>query len=76
MLAQVQRPDERTHFKTVRSDCQLEEALQQLKIAAIPLLAPLTAEERAAAGIEESSSTHNGVQSVTGAWPTRRQLCS
>ena len=35
------------------SDAQLEEALGQLKMTAAPLVAALTAEERAAAGTEE-----------------------
>jgi hypothetical protein len=42
---------------TVPSNAQLEEALRQLKITAAPLLAPLTAEERTAAGTEETSAT-------------------
>jgi hypothetical protein len=46
-------------FKPVSFDGQLREAPQQLKVTATPLLAPLTADERTAAGTEESSSTHN-----------------
>ena len=51
----VQHSESQSSVKTVTSDTQLEEALQQLKIAAAPLLAPLTAEERTAAGTEETS---------------------
>jgi hypothetical protein len=57
MLLQVQHPELRSSSKTVPSDAQLDQALQQLKITAAPLLAPLTAEERTAAGTEESSAT-------------------
>ena len=55
MLVRFQHPEAQSSFKTVPSDAQLEEALRQLKIAAAPLLAPLTAEERTAAGTEETS---------------------
>jgi hypothetical protein len=55
MLVQVQHSESQSSVKTVTSDAQLEEALQQLKIAAAPLLTPLTAEERTAAGTEETS---------------------
>jgi hypothetical protein len=55
MLVQVQHSESQSSVKTVTPDTQLEEALQQLKIAAAPLLAPLTAEERTAAGTEETS---------------------
>ena len=55
MLAQVQHSESQSCFKTVPSDARLEEALRQLKITAAPLLAPLTAEERTAAGTEETS---------------------
>jgi hypothetical protein len=51
----VQHSESQSSVKTATSDTQLEEALQQLKIAAAPLLAPLTAEERTAAGTEETS---------------------
>ena len=61
MLVQVQHSESQTSGKTVTSDTQLEEALQQLKIAAAPLFAPLTAEERTAAGTEETSPAANGV---------------
>lgn len=54
-LVQVQHSESHSSFKTVTSDAQLEEALKQLKIAAVPLLAPLTTEERTAAGTEETS---------------------
>jgi hypothetical protein len=57
MLLQVQHPELRSSSKTVPSDAQLDQALQQLKITAAPLLAPLTAEERTAAGTEETSAT-------------------
>jgi hypothetical protein len=60
MLVQVQNPDVQRYFKTVKSEGQLEEALQQLKIAVVPLLAPLSAEERTATGNEETSSAGNG----------------
>jgi hypothetical protein len=56
MLVQVQHSESQSSL-TVPSDAQLEEALRQLKIAAAPLLAPLTAEERTAAGTEETSAT-------------------
>jgi hypothetical protein len=52
MLVHVQHSESQSSFP---SDAQLEEALQQLKIIAAPLLAPLTAEERTAAGTEETS---------------------
>ena len=55
MLVHVQHSESQSSFKTVPSDAQLEEALRQLKITAAPLLAPLTAEERTAAGTEETS---------------------
>jgi hypothetical protein len=55
MLAKVQHSESRSPFKTVPSRAQLEEALQQLKITAAPSFAPLTAEERTAAGTEETS---------------------
>lgn len=61
MLVEVQHWESQSSFKAVPSDAQLEQALQQLKIAAAPLLAPLTAEERTAAGTEETSPTVNGV---------------
>ena len=61
MLVQVQHSESQTSGKTVTSDTQLEEALQQLKVAAAPLFAPLTAEERTAAGTEETSPAANGV---------------
>jgi hypothetical protein len=61
MLVQVQHLESQSSFKTVPSDAQLELALRQLKIAALPLLAPLTTEERIAAGTEETSPTVNGV---------------
>jgi hypothetical protein len=54
MLVHVQHSESQSSFKTVPSDAQLEEALRQLKITAAPLLAPLTAEERTAAGTEET----------------------
>jgi hypothetical protein len=54
MLVQVQHSEA---HNSLPSDAQLEEALQQLKIIAAPLLAPLTAEERTAAGTEETSPT-------------------
>jgi hypothetical protein len=57
MLVQVQHSESQRSLNTAPSDAQLEEALQQLKITAAPLLAPLTAEERTAAGTEETSST-------------------
>ena len=57
MLLQVQHSESQRSLNTVPSDAKFEEALQQLKIAAAPLLAPLTAEERTAAGTEETSST-------------------
>jgi hypothetical protein len=60
MLVQVQNPDVQRYFKTVKSEGQLKEALQQLKIAVVPLLAPLSAEERTATGNEETSSAGNG----------------
>ena len=60
MLVQVQHSESQSSL-TVPSDAQLEEALRQLKITAAPLLAPLTAEERTAAGTEETSPTVNGV---------------
>src|ERR1700756_4997476 len=50
MLVQVQHSASQSSVETVLCDAQLEEALQQLKIAAAPLLAQLTAEERTAAG--------------------------
>jgi hypothetical protein len=52
MLVHVQHSESQSSFP---SDAQLEEALRQLKITAAPLLAPLTAEERTAAGTEETS---------------------
>jgi hypothetical protein len=55
MLVQVQHSESQSSFKAVASDAQLEEALRQLKITAAPLLAPLTAEERTAAGTGETS---------------------
>jgi hypothetical protein len=55
MLVHVQHSQSQSSFKTVPSDAQLEEALRQLKITAAPLLAPLTAEERTAAGTQETS---------------------
>jgi hypothetical protein len=55
MLVQFQHPDLQRSFKTVPSETQLEEALQQVKTTAAPLLAPLTAEERTAAGTDETS---------------------
>ena len=55
MLIHVQHSQSPSSLKTVPSDAQLEEALQQLKITAAPLLAPLTAQERTAAGTEETS---------------------
>jgi hypothetical protein len=61
MLVQAQNPDVQRYFKTVKSEGQLEEALQQLKLAAVPLLAPLSAEERTAAGTEETSSAGTGI---------------
>ena len=61
MLVQVQHSESQSSVKTVTSDTQLEEALQRLKIAATPLFAPLTAEERTAAGTEETSPAANGV---------------
>jgi hypothetical protein len=57
MLLQVQHSESPRSLKTVPSDAKFEEALQQLKIAAAPLLTPLTAAERTAAGTEETSST-------------------
>jgi hypothetical protein len=57
MLLQVQHSESQRSLKTVPADAKFEEALQRLKIAAAPLLAPLTAEERTAAGAEETSST-------------------
>lgn len=57
MSVQVQHSESQRSLNTAPSDAQLEEALQQLKITAAPLLAPLTAEERTAAGTEETSST-------------------
>jgi hypothetical protein len=61
MLVQVQHSESQSSVKTVTSHTQLEEALQQLKIAAAPLLAPLTAKERTAAGTEETSPAVNNV---------------
>ena len=58
MLVQVHHPELRSSSKTVPSDALLDEALQQLKITAAPLLAPLTAGERTAAGTEETSATY------------------
>jgi hypothetical protein len=55
MFVHVQHSESQSAFKSVPSDAQLEEALRQLKITAAPLLAPLTAEERTAAGTEEPS---------------------
>ena len=54
MLVQVRHSESQSSFKAVPTDAQLQEALQQLKTAAAPLLAPLTAEERTAAGTEET----------------------
>jgi len=51
--------DEWTYSNRSPVTASFEEAPQQLKVTATPLLAPLTAEERTAAGTEESSSTHN-----------------
>ena len=51
MLAQVRQTDS----PSAPSDAQLEEALRQLKMSAAPLVAALTAEERTAAGTEETS---------------------
>ena len=53
MLLKVQHAQSRSPMRSVPSEAQLEEALQQLKITAAPLLAPLTAEERTAAGTED-----------------------
>ena len=50
MLAQVRQTDS----PSAPSDAQLEEALRQLKMTAAPLVAALTAEERTAAGTEET----------------------
>ena len=61
MLVQVHHSESQSSLKSLPSDTQLEESLQQLKIAAAPLLVPLTAEERTAAGIEETSRAINGV---------------
>jgi hypothetical protein len=55
MLVQAQHPESQLSCKAVPSDEQLEEAVQQLKTKATPLLTPLTAEERTAAGTEETS---------------------
>jgi hypothetical protein len=55
MLMQFQNPELQLPVKTVASEAQLEEALHQVKAKAAPLLAPLTAEERTAAGTEETS---------------------
>ncbi len=55
MLVQAQHPESHISCKAVPSDEQLEEAVQQLKTKATPLLTPLTAEERTAAGTEETS---------------------
>ena len=55
MLVHVQHSESQSSLKSVPSDTQLGEALRQLKITAAPLLAPLTAEERTAAGAEETS---------------------
>jgi hypothetical protein len=61
MLVHVQHSESQISFKTVPSDAQLGEALRQLKITAAPLLAPLTAEERTAAGTEETSQPWKGI---------------
>jgi hypothetical protein len=50
MLAQVRQTDS----PSAPSDAQLEETLRQLKMTAAPLVAALTAEERTAAGTEET----------------------
>jgi hypothetical protein len=55
ILVHVQHSQSQSSLNAVSSDAQLEEALHQLKMTAAPLLAPLTAEERTAAGTEETS---------------------
>ena len=55
MLVHVQHSQSQSSLNPVPSGAQLEEALRQLKITAAPLLAPLTAEERTAAGTGETS---------------------
>jgi hypothetical protein len=62
MLLRLQHAESRSSTRSAPADAQLDEALQQLKITAAPLLAPLTAEERAAAGTEETSPDENAVQ--------------
>jgi hypothetical protein len=54
MLAQVRQAESRSSTPSAPSDAQLEEALRQLKMTAAPLVAALTAEERTAAGTEET----------------------
>jgi hypothetical protein len=54
MLAQVRQAESRSSTRSAPSDAQLEEALRQLKMTAAPLVAALTAEERTAAGTEET----------------------
>jgi hypothetical protein len=61
MLVRVHNPVRQPYFKALSSEGQLEDALQQLKVAAAPLLGALSAEERAAAGTEETSSAGNSV---------------
>jgi hypothetical protein len=66
MFVHVQHSESESAFKSVPSDAQLEEALRQLKITAAPLLAPLTAEERTAAGTEETSRPYRASMSHRG----------
>jgi hypothetical protein len=53
-LAATLSPVAKRYLQTAPSHAELEQALQQLETAAAPLLAPLTPEERAAAGGEET----------------------
>ncbi len=66
MFVHVQHRSRRAPSKSVPSDAQLEEALRQLKMTAAPLLAPLTAEERTAAGTEETSRPYRASMSHRG----------
>ncbi len=54
MLVRVRQAESDGSLRGVPSDAQLDEALQQLKLAAAPLLAKLTTAERTAAGAEET----------------------
>lgn len=62
ILIRVQQAESRSSTRSAPSDAQLKEALQQLKITAARLLAPLTAAERTAAGTEETSPAETDVQ--------------